>query len=73
MKKKAICNSFDFKHFQNYVKTYDEKKDGLDNPDTILKDMLYGLGISIDKEKYSFYKGFEKFKLWLISFFNNKN
>ncbi len=52
---------FDLDKFKEYVNTYDIKKNGLNNDVTILKDMIYGLGISMDSEKYSFNSGFKKF------------
>lgn len=56
---------FDWEHFKEYVNTYDPKKDGLDDWNVILLDMLYGLGISVDKDEFSYGTGFKKFKEYL--------
>ena len=58
-------NKFDIQKFKEYVQTYDVKKHGLDNDDTIVKDMLYGIGLCLDKEEYRFADGYKKFKTFL--------
>lgn len=58
--------NFNWKKFENYVKTYDPKRLGLDDPNIIIEDMIYGIGLSIDEEKYQFKGGYEKFKDLLI-------
>ena len=60
--KRYRCESFDFEHFKEFVNTYDPKKHGCDSPETIFKDMLYGLGIAIDKKRFGYADGFKKFK-----------
>lgn len=58
--------SFNFEYFKEYVSTYDPKKQTLDSdPETIFKDMLYGLGVSIKKDDYAFADGFTRFKNFL--------
>lgn len=55
------------KSFKRYVKTYDTQPGYLDYEDvTYIEDILYGLGTSLDPEKYSFAKGFSEFKKFLI-------
>lgn len=39
-------------------------------PETVLKDAIYGLGISISHEKYSGADGFERFKKELAEYLN---
>jgi len=51
---------FDFEKFKEYVKTYDPKRDGCSRDDIIIKDMIYGIGISYDKKYYGF-SGYKKF------------
>lgn len=60
--KRYRCKSFDFEKFKEYVDTYDPKKHGLDSSETIFKDMLYGIGIAIDEERFGFADGFKRFK-----------
>jgi hypothetical protein len=61
-------SKFDMQKFKEYVNTYDAKKNGLDNDETIVKDMLYGIGLCLDKEKYCFAGGYKKFKTFLEAF-----
>jgi len=56
---------FDWEYFKNYVDTYNPQTHGADNWNIILLDMLYGLGISIDKKEFSNGDGFKKFKEYL--------
>lgn len=57
---------FNWKEFKKYVETYDPEKHGGNNAETIFQDMLYGIGISVDK-KYRFADGFHQFKQWLVA------
>lgn len=59
-------SKFDMQKFRDYVNSYDEKKHGLDNDVTIVKDMVYGIGISLDDNEYSFITGLKKFINYLI-------
>lgn len=53
--------------FKKYVDTYDKQfKYDEYSDETIINDMLYGLGICINKEEYKFSDGFDKFKRRLI-------
>jgi len=46
-----------------YVDTYSNQKNYYDcSDDTFIKDMLYGIGIAIDYDTYSYEDGYEKFK-----------
>ena len=56
------CESkFDLVAFKEYVNTYTKTGNGCDDDNVIVKDMLYGIGTSLDKKKYSFAQGFAKF------------
>jgi len=57
-----ILNSknFDFEKFKNYVNTYDPERLGNNQVDSIIKDMLYGIGISLG-DKFRFSDGYKKF------------
>jgi hypothetical protein len=61
-------SKFDMEKFKEYVNTYDKRKNGLDNDETIVKDMLYGIGLCLDKEEYCFAGGYKKFKAFLKAF-----
>ena len=61
-------SKFDMKNFKEYVKTYDTKKNGLDDDDTIVKDMLYGIGLCLNKKEFQYADGFSKFKMFIKSF-----
>ncbi len=64
----SSVSKFDMEKFKEYVNTYDKRKNGLDNDETIVKDMLYGIGLCLDKEEYSFVGGYKKFKTFLKAF-----
>lgn len=61
-------SKFDMQKFKEYVQTYDAKKNGLDNDDTIVKDMLYGIGLCLNKKEFEFADGFKKFKMFIKAF-----
>ncbi|WP_233899324.1 hypothetical protein [Tenacibaculum piscium] len=61
-------SKFDMQKFKEYVQTYDAKKSGLDNDDTIVKDMLYGIGLCLNKKEFEFADGFKKFKMFIKAF-----
>ena len=49
--------------FQKYVATYNDQKHCFDYEDrTFIADMLYGIGIAVDPQQFSFAGGFDKFK-----------
>jgi hypothetical protein len=62
---KKTENNFDFEKFKEYVNTYNPKTHGLNMDTTILRDMVYGLGICLDEEHYEFANGFKEFKQFL--------
>ena len=48
--------------FQKYVATYDQQSQYLDYEDrTFIKDMIYGVGIAIDPERFRGAGGFAQF------------
>lgn len=49
---------FDLEKYKEYISTYDAKNY---SDETIVKDMLYGVGISLDEKKYSMANGFKNF------------
>ena len=61
-------SKFDMQKFKDYVQTYNAKKNGLDNDDTIVKDMLYGIGLCLNKKEFEFADGFKKFKTFIKAF-----
>lgn len=52
---------FDFEYFKDYVNTYDPNSTGCKDDITIIKDMLYGIGISYDNKRFSAFKGYNRF------------
>ena len=61
-------SKFDMQKFKEYVQTYDAKKHGLDNDDTIVKDMIYGVGLSLDKKRFEYASGYLRFKTFIKAF-----
>jgi len=57
----VTVSEFDLLHFKNYVNTYHKTKHGGDDDSIIVKDMLYGIGTSLDSENYKMADGFRKF------------
>lgn len=58
-------------YLAHYMDTYNQQT-GYEGYETItyLNDVLYGLGVSINKDKYSFAPGFAQFKRDLVEFIN---
>lgn len=56
-----VKSDFDMLHFKHYVNTYYKTQHGADDDRIIVKDMLYGIGVSLNKEKYKMADGFRKF------------
>lgn len=49
--------------YQQYVATYSKQASYLDYMDkTLISDMLYGIGLAIDKDKFYGASGFDRFK-----------
>ncbi len=54
-------------YLRRYVESYSNQKFYLDYQDeTIINDMIYGLGVALDAKKYSYRDGFDKFQKYLI-------
>ena len=63
-------DTFDFEKFKLFVNNYKETDytgQKQYSNEVIIKDMIYGLGISLNDVKYSWATGFKKFKLLLIN------
>jgi hypothetical protein len=58
-------SEFDWEAFKKYVDTYVPGNHGANDTKIIIEDMLYGLGLSIDKKTYAFADGYDKFKTFL--------
>jgi len=59
---------------QKYINTYSDQYGYLEySDDTIIKDMLYGLGIALNEKEYTYALGFNKFKKFLHKYIYRKN
>ena len=59
---------------KHYIDTYPNQRSWeLYTYSTILNDLIYGIGIAIDKEKYEFADGYKEFKKHLIEFLTEDN
>lgn len=55
------------KYLQHYMATYSNQECYRDySEETLIDDVLYGLGVALGRKRYSFAPGFEKFKARLI-------
>lgn len=52
--------TIDLKYFKEYVDTYKES-DTCNNNDIFIKDMLYGIGLAVNKNKYQHQTGYKQF------------
>lgn len=60
------------KSLQKYINKYDKLYKYKNYQDkTFIDDILYGLGIAIDLNKYRYSQGYDKFKEFLREFLNN--
>lgn len=56
---------------KDYIDTYPNQIDWTNYEDeTIINDIVYGLGIALDKEEHKYFDGFQKFKKKLIQHLN---
>jgi len=53
-------SKFDMDEFLNYVNSYDPKKLADDKVNTIVKDLLYGIAISLD-DSFRYSDGYKRF------------
>jgi len=59
------ARKFDWLKFMEYVNTYDPKIDAENNNRTIIHDILFGIGLSLDQENFEFHDGYKRFKKFL--------
>ncbi len=64
---------FNWEGFKNYVNTYDPKEHAANKNSTIVNDMLYGIGVYLNKPLFETKTGFDRFKNYLIRFILIKN
>ncbi|MBT7452149.1 MAG: hypothetical protein HN793_15025 [Rhodospirillaceae bacterium] len=57
-------NTIDLKYFKKYVRTYSENN--FEYNETFIRDMLYGIGLSVDGDKFKMANGFRKFEDLLL-------
>ena len=57
-------NKVDLAYLKSYINSY--KESYIANETSFIKDMLYGIGLSIDKEKFKHGKGYSKFENKLL-------
>lgn len=58
------ANTIDLEYFKKYVETY--SKNNFNYNETFIRDMIYGIGISVDSDKYKMADGFRKFEDLLL-------
>jgi len=61
------------KSLQNYMNTYDKQEGYVNYTDkTFIDDVLYGLGLALDKRAYEGAQGYDAFKLQLLKHLNKE-
>ena len=60
-------NTIDLKYFKKYVRSYNEND--FEYNETFIRDMLYGIGLSVDKDNFRMANGFRKFEDLLLDEF----
>lgn len=71
---KINIQKFDVEKFKKYVETYDGGNNyNTYSADTILHDMLYGIALAIDGEKFELHSGYAEFKRRLVLYLSQKN
>ena len=62
LKRKRVRNAVEY--LKDYIGTYDELQPGYEDfsDETIINDLLYGLGVALQPDEYRFAGGFDKFK-----------
>ena len=61
---KKAKNTIDLKYFKKYVRSYNEND--FEYNETFIRDMLYGIGLSVDKDNFKMANGFRKFEDLLL-------
>ena len=57
-------------YYKNFVNTYKDDQFLFDT--TFIEDMLYGIGVSIDKDKYTWADGYLEFLKYLINLIDER-
>jgi len=66
-------SDFDFKKYKEFVNTYDDQVGFTSySEETIINDMLYGIGICLDDDEYGFADGYARFRIKLLGIINKK-
>ena len=61
------------KYLQDYMNTYDNQPEYLDYPiETLINDVIYGLGVAVRGDEYKCGEGFDKFRQKLSAFLSGK-
>ena len=58
-------HTVDLEYFKNYVETYDYTQ--FQYNETFIKDMIYGIGLSIDGENFKMADGYKRFEEFLLN------
>ncbi len=57
-------NKIDLAYLKDYINSYQESN--IASETSFIKDMIYGIGLSIDKEKFKHGRGYSKFENKLL-------
>ena len=58
-------HTVDLEYFKNYVETYSYTQ--FQYNETFIKDMIYGIGLSIDGENFKMADGYKRFEEFLLN------
>tara|TARA_Y100000389_G_scaffold191318_1_gene217286 strand:+ start:9353 stop:9598 length:246 start_codon:yes stop_codon:yes gene_type:complete len=57
-------NTIDLAYLKDYINSY--KESNIVSETSFIKDMIYGIGLSIDKEKFKYGNGYSRFENKLL-------
>ena len=64
-------HTIDLEYFKNYVETYDYTQ--FQHNETFIKDMIYGIGLAVNGDKFKMADGYKRFEELLLNEIINQN
>ena len=64
-------HTIDLEYFKKYVETYDYTD--FEYNETFIKDMIYGIGLAVNGDKFKMADGYKRFEEFLLNEIINQN